>query len=133
MRTLKHTLLLFAILFANSSFAQARGEAWFYAIDNTNNIVYITELEQLTVPDNLNNPDAWRNGFVEQMGWQERSPGSYVISFNWMKSNHEKWYASDVQSRNFYIEAFKKKFSLKWIKMPIPKNPTRKPSNVSSQ
>ena len=86
MKTLKHTLFLFAILFANSIFAQAKGEAWFYAIDNINKIVYITELEQVTVPDNLNNPDAWRNGFVEQMGWQERSPDSYVISFNWMKS-----------------------------------------------
>lgn len=133
MKTLKHTLLLFTIITAHSVFAQAKGEAWFYAIDNVNKIVYITELEQVSVPDNLNNPDAWRNGFVEQMGWQERSPGSYVISFNWMKSNHEKWYASDVQSRNFYIEAFKKKYTLKWIKMPIPKNPTRKPSNVSSQ
>lgn len=133
MKTLKHTLLLFTIITAHSVFAQAKGEAWFYAIDNVNKIVYITELEQVSVPDNLNNPDAWRNGFVEQMSWQDRSPGSYVISFNWMKSNHEKWYASDVQSRNFYIEAFKKKYTLKWIKMPTPKNPTRKPSNVSSQ
>ena len=124
MRTL---FLLSAFLFANSIFAQAKGEAWFYAIDNINKIVYITELEQVTVPDNLNNPDAWRNGFVEQMGWQERSPDSYVISFNWMKSNHEKWYASDVESRNNKIEAFKKRYTLKWIKMPTPKNPTRKP------
>ena len=133
MKTLKYTLFLFAILFANGIFAQAKGEAWFYAIDNINKIVYITELEQVTVLDNLNNPDAWRNGFVEQMGWQERSPDSYVISFNWMKSNHEKWYASDVESRNNKIEAFKKRYTLKWIKMPTPKNPTRKPSNVSSQ
>ena len=133
MKTLKHTLFLFAILFANSIFAQAKGEAWFYAIDNINKIVYITELEQVTVPDNLNNPDAWRNGFVEQMGWQERSPDSYVISFNWMKTNNEKWYASDVESRNNKIEAFKKRYTLKWIKMPTPKNPTRKPSSVSAQ
>ena len=130
MRTL---FLLSAFLFAHFSLAQAKGEAWFYAIDNINKIVYITELEQVTVPDNLNNPDAWRNGFVEQMGWQERSPDSYVISFNWMKTNNEKWYASDVESRNNKIEAFKKKYTLKWIKMPTPKNPTRKPSNVSSQ
>lgn len=133
MKTLKHTLFLFAILFANSIFAQAKGEAWFYAIDNINKIVYITELEQVTVPDNLNNPDAWRNGFVEQMGWQERSPDSYVISFNWMKTNNQKWYASDVESRNNKIEAFKKRYTLKWIKMPTPKNPTRKPSSVSAQ
>lgn len=133
MKTPKHTLFLFAILFAHSSFPQAKGEAWFYAQDNTNKILYITELEQVTVPDHLNNPDAWRNGFVEQMGWQDRASDTYVISFNWMKSNHEKWYASDVQSRNFYIEAFKKKYTLKWIKMPTPKNPTRKPSGVSAQ
>jgi len=133
MKTLKHTLFLFAILFANSIFAQAKGEAWFYAIDNINKIVYITELEQVTVPDNLNNPDAWRNGFVEQMGWQERSPDSYVISFNWMKYKLCLEPQSDVESRNNKIEAFKKKYTLKWIKMPTPKNPTRKPSSVSAQ
>ena len=133
MKTIKILFLFVGMLVSGALSGQAKGEAWFYAIDNTNKIVYITELEQITVPDNLNNNEAWRNGFVEQMDWQERSPGSYVISFNWMKSNHEKWYAFDVESRNNKIEAFKKKYILKWIKMPTPKNPTRKPSGVSGQ
>ncbi|MFY7665671.1 hypothetical protein [Flavobacterium sp.] len=133
MKTIKILFLFVGMLMSSAVSAQAKGEAWFYAIDNTNKIVYITELEQITVPDNLNNHEAWRNGFVDQMSWQELSPGSYVISFNWMKSNHEKWYASDVESRNNKIEAFKKKYTLRWIKMPTPKNPTRKPSGVSGQ
>ena len=133
MKTIKTLFLFVGMLVSGLVSAQAKGEAWFYAIDNTNKIVYITELQQVTVADNLNNHQAWQDGFIEQMGWQDRSPGSYVIAFNWMKSNNSKWYASDVESRNSKLEAFKKKYTLKWIAMPKPIIKSRKPASVSGQ
>ncbi|WP_461486228.1 hypothetical protein [Pedobacter sp.] len=127
-------ILFFLMLNATKVFAQAKGEAWFYAMDNNNKVVYLTELQDVTVADKHNNPDAWRNGFAELMGWQSRVPSSYIISFNWMSKHHAKWYESEKQSRNSKIENFKQRgYALKWISMPIPKNPERQATKVSAQ
>ena len=113
---------------------QAKGEAWFYAVDHTNKIMYLTELQNVDVADNHNNPDAWRNGFVELMGWQNRVPNTYFVSFNWMSTNNAKWYASEKESREQKINSFKNKgYSVKYISMPEPKNPPQKKYNVSGQ
>ncbi|WP_445713613.1 hypothetical protein [Flavobacterium sp.] len=131
MKLLLTTLLL---IISTQSFSQAKGEAWFYAVDHTNKIMYLTELQNVVVADKHNNPDAWRNGFVELMGWQNRVPNTYFVSFNWMSTNNAKWYASEKESREQKISAFKNKgYSLQYISMPEPKNPPQKKYSASGQ
>lgn len=134
MKKLKSILIILFLLCSIVSFAQAKGEAWFYALDHANKVMYVTELQYIVVEDKYNNPNAWRNGFVELMNWQNRTPSSYFVSFNWMSTNHSKWYASEKESREQKINAFKQKnYTLKWIDMPQPKNPVYKQSYGSGQ
>lgn len=131
---MRYFIFLASILFASNSWAQAKGEAWFYATDNINKVVYLTELQNVEVADKNNNPNAWRNGFVELMGWQKRTPDTYFISFNWMSKHHAKWYESELASRESKIKSFKtRNYTLKWINMPEPKNSEIKAARVSAQ
>ncbi|RWU05034.1 hypothetical protein [Pedobacter chitinilyticus] len=131
---MKNSLLIALLLHVFNAFPQAKGEAWFYAMDHTNKVVYLTELQEVVVEDKYNHANAWRQGFVELMGWQKRTPDTYLVSFNWMSKHHAKWYESEKQSRDFKIESFKKRgYNLKWISMPQPKNEENRPSKVSAQ
>lgn len=62
MRNLKTILIAVFLLQSIVSFGQANGEAWFYALDHTNKVMYLTELQDKVVKDKYSNPDAWRNG-----------------------------------------------------------------------
>ncbi|WP_367754452.1 hypothetical protein [Flavobacterium sp. WC2430] len=134
MKTIKILITALLMVLSVQSFSQAKGEAWFYATDFTNKTMYLTELQNVVIEEKYNNPDAWRYGFVELMGWQNRVPNTYFVAFKWMSTTNAKWYASEVESRNFKINDFKSKgYTIKYISMPAPKNPPQKQYNASKQ